>query len=69
LASAAIVALVDPDPAGAGLAHVAPERGVIAERAFGAGVRLEYLLGLDFRTLLADPLELGLEAADRLFAG
>ena len=34
---------VDPQPPGRGLAQVAPERGVIAQRALGAGVDLARL--------------------------
>ena len=41
--SAAIFCAVDPQPPGRGLAQVAPEGRVVAERALGAGVRVARL--------------------------
>jgi len=51
------------------LPQVAPERRVVSERALSAEVGLERLLALRLRALLLDPVELGLQPADRVLAG
>jgi len=55
------LAAVDHEPAGRGLAQVARERRVVAERALGAGVRFLGRGRLGLAPGGLDPLELGLE--------
>ena len=54
---------IDHKAAGLGLAQVAPERGVVAQCALGAGVRLGRLGALGLGALGLDPLELCVQAA------
>ena len=59
---------VDQQPSGRGLAQVAPERGVIAQRALGAVVRAVGLGALGLGAGRGDPVEFGLQARDRVLA-